>query len=183
MVLPDKLTYAERLERGSIKISEQIRLGMEGARAQPCSLNVSQIEAWLFVQRINLDGLWNQPIGPGREVLMSMDWVGRMLPPVPAVYFVCVEDVTGIMPVYIGMTRAGVDKRISGQHGVSFKAALEYAKSFLCLRYIPISDAMDIASIEAAAISFWDPPLNIQKPMPPKTEIERYILELKELLG
>lgn len=183
MALPPRLTYAQRLEMGPQRISEQMSAGSaDGAPAQ-CSLTISQLEAWSFVKRISLDGLWNQPVGPGRQVLESMDWVGRMLPPVPAVYFVCVEDVTGIMPIYIGMTRAGLDKRIGSHHGVSPKTAREYAKSFINLRYIPICDAMDISVIEAAAISFWDPPLNIQKPMPSKIEIERYILELKELLG
>ena len=183
MVLPGKLSYAERLERGTLKIGEQ-----SGGRGNVndhtvCALTASQLEAWQFVKRISLDGLWNQPIGSGRRLLESMDWVGRMLPPVPAVYFVCVEDVTGIMPIYIGMTRAGLDKRIGSHHGVSIKAAGEYSKSFLMLRYIPITDAMDISVIEAAAISLWEPPLNIQKPMPPKAEIEKYIMELKELLG
>lgn len=167
----NNLTWAERLA------AKDLNSGAE------CRLTASQIEAWLFVKRIDLAGLWNQPVGMGREVLASIDWVSRMMPPVPAVYFLCVEDVTGIMPVYIGMTSAGLDKRIGPNHGFCMKTATEYRDSFVALRYIPISEAMDLRDIEAAAISYWNPPLNTQKPMPPKKEVEAYIAELKSILA
>lgn len=178
----DRIKFIERYGREP-KLSDQMKGLLDRQVRHQKAFTVSQIEAWFFVKRINLNDLWSQPIGLGRDVFQSMDWVGRMLPPVPAIYFVCVEDVTGIMPIYIGMTKVGLDRRIGQHHGVVLKAALNYSKEYLCLRYIPLSDAMDISSIESAAISWWNPPLNIQRSFPGRDDVEIYIQEMKSILG
>lgn len=152
-------------------------------QSQGVALTASQLEAWEFVKRLSLPQLWNQPIGLGSEVLQNLDWVQRMMPPVAAVYFICVEDETGIMPVYIGMTKAGLDRRVSSRHHGAIGAMREYSDQYLCLRYVPLSEGMNIEDLESAAISWWEPPLNVHKPMPSRKEIQLYVEELKAILA
>jgi hypothetical protein len=159
------------------------RLARSGYKPQGVALAASQLEAWEFVKRINLSALWNQPIGLGSEFLQNLDWVQRMMPPVAAVYFICVEDETGVMPVYIGMTKAGLDRRVSSRHHGAIKAMREYRDQYLCLRYVPLSEGMNIEDLEVAAISWWEPPLNVHQPMPSRKEIQIYVEELRAILA
>ena len=78
-------------------------------------------------------------------------------------------------------TESGFDKRVSSRHHGLIKTCSNYQNSILTLRYIPLYKDMDVRSIESAAISYFEPTLNDQRPYPSKDVFEDHIRRSIEL--
>jgi hypothetical protein len=143
------------------------------------SVSINQLEAYLFVSRLKLDSLYEHVLGGPVAALHNIDNIARLLPPTPGVYFICANSVKTEEQevIYVGMTESGFDKRLSSSHHALKKISgmRKYSECLLSLKYTSLYPGMDIDAIEGAAISYFDPPVNVVKTFPNREVMQKFI--------
>lgn len=143
------------------------------------AVSINQLEAYMFVHSLKMHSLYEHVLGVPSEAIANIDNISRLLPPTPGIYFICstvLEDELSSI-VYIGMTEAGFDRRLSSAHHAITKLCWDkrYKRTLLTLKYVSLYSDMDIEMIEAAAISYFEPTINVVKTFPPRGLMDNFI--------
>jgi hypothetical protein len=151
------------------------------------AVTITQLEAYMFVSELNFGSLYEHVLGGPVEAMANIDNISRLLPPTPGIYFICANSVIIERQdvLYVGMTEAGFDRRLSSAHHALNKIFWDkkYRNSILSLKYVSLYSDMDVREIESAAISYFDAPVNVAKSFPDKKLMEDFIYRVRLLFN
>jgi hypothetical protein len=181
-----------------LKLSERMRLGDvedDWKRSQPKASSqtkhnfLEELEAWLYVKSIKLEDLEQFYLG---SVHAGIDEHGSILsknlPKESGYYFISgySSGRDPLTPIYIGMSDRGIKGRLNKSHhimrSIHEKWKIDFDYDNLVVNYLIAEAGQNVALIESAFISLWDPVLNGTHHFPSREFMERNLGELLDIL-